>query len=131
MFRAVDIRRLAAIDIALLGYKFVVAEYAVGVLLSIALGLFVFFRSHSFWQVALGSYLICVGIDYVPMLAYAVAIGSRQRAQAEIADELTEKRRAMSKYRRISLLLLIPLLVPVLALRRGPPDSQKATQGPE
>ena len=48
------------------------------------------------------------------MLAYTVSIGDKQKAQAEVADELTEKRKAMSKYRRLSVLLLVPLLVPVL-----------------
>jgi hypothetical protein len=49
-----NLRKLAAIDIVFLGYKFVLAEYAVGVFLSVALGLFALFRAHSFWQEALG-----------------------------------------------------------------------------
>jgi hypothetical protein len=111
---AFNIRKLAAIDIALLGFKLAFAEYACGVLLSLALGVFALFRSHSPWQLALAVYLICLGINYVPMLAHTVSIASRQNAQAELAEELTEKRKAMSKYRRVSLLLLVPLLVPIL-----------------
>lgn len=99
-----------------LGPKFIVAEYAVGVLFSAALGVFVLFRGHSFWQDALGVYLISLGINYVPLLVYAVAIRSQERARAEMADELAESRRAMSKYRRQSVLLLVPLLVPVLVV---------------
>jgi hypothetical protein len=114
--RAVNFRRLAAIDIALLGYKFVLTEYASGVVLSAALAIFVLFRGHSFWQTLLGVYLICLGINYVPMLVYTLAIASRQNAQAQMADELAEKRRALSKYRRQSLLLLVPLLVVILAV---------------
>lgn len=56
MFRAINLRKLAAIDIALLGYKLIFAEYAAGVILAIVLGLFVIFRSQSVWQVALGVY---------------------------------------------------------------------------
>ncbi len=108
-------RRLAAIDIAFLGYRLIVAEYAAGVFLSLALGAFALFRSHSFWQVVLGVYLMCLGINYVPMLIHALAIGNREKARAQIADELDERQTAMSKYRRQSLLLLVPLLVPVLA----------------
>ena len=130
MLRAINFRRLVAIDIALLGYKLIFAEYVAGVLLSIALGLFVILRSHSFWQAALGLYLICLGINYAPMLAYTVAIGNRQRAQAEIADELTQRRIAVSKYRRVSLLLLVPLLAPALALLAGEPGSHETPQGP-
>jgi hypothetical protein len=44
------------------------------------------------------------------MLAWAIAISSKQNAQRELGRELTEKRRAMAKYRRQSLVLLIPLL---------------------
>jgi hypothetical protein len=72
MWLAPNIRKLAAIDIVFLGYKLVFAEYAFGVLFSVALGIFVLFRSHSVWQVALGIYLICLGINYVPMLANTV-----------------------------------------------------------
>lgn len=111
----IDLRKLVAIDIAFLGRKVIVAEFAGGVVLSTALGLFVLMRQHSFWQIVLGVYLICLGLNYVPMFAYAVAIPTREQAREAIADELADKGRAMSKYRRQSLLLLIPLLVPILA----------------
>lgn len=89
--------------------------------MGLALGCFVLFRSHSLEQVALGAYLVCLGINYVPMLIYTIAIGSRQNAQAEIADELANKgkKKAMSTYRRISLLLLVPLAIPIIALAYG------------
>ena len=125
MRRSLDVRKLAAIDVVFLGYTLIFAEYACGMLFSLALGIFVLFRHHSVWQVALAIYLICLGINYVPMFAYTISIGNKQNAQAELTDELTDKRKAMSKYRRLSLLLLVPLLVPVLALtgrRLGPRD---------
>ncbi len=50
----INLRKLAAIDIAFLGYKFVLTEHVIGVLFSAALGLFVLFRSQSFWQAVLG-----------------------------------------------------------------------------
>jgi hypothetical protein len=111
-----DIRRLAAIDIVFLGYKFVFAEYAFGVVFSIALGLFVLLRGHSVGQVALGAYLLCLGMNYVPMLAYTISIARKENALLELGDELVDKRAAMSKYRRISLLLLVPLVVPFFAI---------------
>ena len=83
----INLRKLAAIDIAFLGYKFVLAEYAVGVFFSAALGLFVLFRGHSFWQVCLGIYLICLGINYIPMLAYTLSIADKGSAQAELGGE--------------------------------------------
>ena len=111
-----NFRKLAAIDIVFLGYKLVFAEYACGVFLSVTLGIFVLFRSHSPWQVAIGIYLICLGFNYLPLFAFAISIASQQNARAEMAGELSEPRSAMSKYRRLSLLLLVPMLVPALLL---------------
>jgi hypothetical protein len=109
-------RKLAAIDIVFLGSKLIIAEFAAGVLLSVSLGVFVLLRAHSFWPLALGLYLISLGINYVPMLVYAVTITKGQSARAEMGDELQDKRRAMAKYQRESILLLVPLLAPILAL---------------
>ena len=125
-------RKLAAIDIVFLGSKVIIAEFAGGVLLCVALGTFVLYRGHSFWQLALGLYFIALGINYVPLLAYAVAITRGQSAHAEIDDELHDERRAMAKYRRQSILLLVPLLVPILALaweRRKAQAGQTGAKG--
>jgi hypothetical protein len=114
----INLRKLAAIDVAFLGDRFVVAEYAVGVFFSAALGLFVLFRGRSLWQVALGIYLISLGINYIPMLAYTLSIANKESALAELGAELSDKAGAMSKYRRGSLLLLVPLAAPILAIVR-------------
>lgn len=111
-------RKLAAIDIVFLGSRFIVAEFAGAVLLCAALGVFTLFRGHSFVQLALGLYLISLGINYVPMLIYAIAITQGDSAKAEMGDELDDKRQAMAKYRRQSMLLLVPLVVPIIALVR-------------
>jgi Ca2+/Na+ antiporter len=118
------LRNLAAIDIVFLGYRFVLVEYAIGVFFSAALGLFVLFRSRSFWQVVLGIYLICLGINYLPMLAYTVSIANKDSAQAELGAELSDKPAAMSKYRRQSLLLLVPLFLPLQELIRLQPRNR-------
>ena len=126
---SVNFRKLAAIDLAFLGPKFIITEFAVGVLFSIALGIFALLRAHSLWGTAVGAYLVSLGINYGPMLAYAVALGSRENARLELGDELNEKRAAMSKYRRQSLLLLIPLVVPVLAILQRKPRANAAHAG--
>ena len=112
----IDLRKLVAIDVVFLGSKFIIAEFSGGVLLCIALGTFVLFRSDSFGQLTLGLYLVSLGINYVPMLIYAVVITRGETARAEMGGELNDERRAMAKYRRQSLLLLVPLLVPIIAL---------------
>jgi hypothetical protein len=114
-----SIRKLAALDIVFLGFKVVFAEYLCGVLLYIVLGVFVLLRTNSVYQIVLGAYLIFLGINYIPMFLYALSIANREKARAEIADELTNRREAMSRYRRVSLLLLVPLLVPIVALAQG------------
>jgi hypothetical protein len=114
----INIRKLVALDLVLLGSKYILGEYGGVVFFSIAIGIFGLLRGRSFWQVALGVYLICVGINHMPMLVYAVAITRKQSARAEVAEELTHRRQARSKYRRQSLLTLVPLLVPVLVVAR-------------
>ena len=109
-------RKLAAIDLVFLGAKVIIAEFAGGVLLCLGLGAFVLYRGHSWGQLALGLYLVSLGINYIPLLIYATAITRRRSAVAEMGDELNDKSRAMAKYRRQSILLLVPLFVPILAL---------------
>lgn len=126
-------RNLAAIDIAFLGRPLIVAEFAAGVLLGVALGAFILFRSKSPMQFALGLYFVALGLNYVPMLLYALAIKDRERARADIAGELANRQQAMTKYRRQSIYLLVPLVVPIVALRdhlrtspaTGPPSASR------
>ena len=110
-------RKLAAIDLAFLGPKLIISEFTLGVLLSIALGVFVLFRGHrSPAQIALGLYLISLGLNYIPMLVYAIAINKAKSARRELGNEHDNKSAAMKKYRRQSVWLLIPLIVPIVAL---------------
>jgi hypothetical protein len=109
-------RKLVAIDIVFLGSIFIIAEFVCGVVLCVVLGIFVLVRGSSFGQLSLGLYLISLGINYVPMLIYALVITKCKSARAELGDELNDERRAMAKCRRKSLLLLVPLLMPLVAL---------------
>ena len=110
-------RKLAAIDVAFLGRPLILAEFAAGVVLGVALGAFIVFRSRSPMQTALGIYLVALGFNYVPMLLHALEFNDRATARAEIADELESPQKAMAKYRRQSLFLLIPLVPAIVALR--------------
>jgi hypothetical protein len=116
--RPVDnLRKLAAIDIVFLGYKIIVAEYACGVLLSAALGIFVLVRGHTLWQFLLGVYLICLGMNYLPMLIFSIQLGGENGARGELGGELSYRRYVMAKYRRVSLWLLVPLAAAFIVLR--------------
>jgi hypothetical protein len=112
----IDVRRLAAVDLAYLGPKFILAEFTLGVLGPAALGIWTLLRSQGIGGTLFGAYLVSVGINYVPLLLHAVDIARRGTARAEIADEAGDRKALFRKYRRQSLLLLVPLAVPVIAL---------------
>ena len=113
-------RKLAAIDLAFLGPKMIISEFAFAVLFSPALGVFVLLRGNGTpAQIALGCYLISLGLNYVPMLVYAIAINKTKSARAVLGNELDDKRSAMTKYRRQSIWLLVPLILPIVALTQA------------
>ena len=112
----IDIRRLAALDIAFLGSRFILAEFAIGVFGSLGLGVLTLLRTQSLGGTVFGAYLLCLGVNYVPLLVHAIDLVRHGTAHQEIANELHEGRRMFRKYRRQSLLLLVPLVVPVLAI---------------
>jgi hypothetical protein len=53
------------------------------------------------------------------MLIYAIVITRGKSARTELGSELENKRSAMASYRRQSLWLLVPLVVPLVALTQG------------
>ena len=114
----VDFRKLAAVDIAYLGSRLILAEFSIGVFGSLALGLFALLRSRSLGGIALASYLLSIGVNYIPLLLYAISLVRLDSARYEIDEDTADKRRIFRKYRRQSLLLLVPLAVPILVLAR-------------
>jgi hypothetical protein len=112
----INLRKLAAIDLAFFGCKVIIAEFAAGVLLCGALGILVLVQRDSVTQLILGWYLIGLSINYVPMLIYVIGITTNKSMRVELGQELNDERRDMAKCRRQSLLLLVPFLVPILAL---------------
>lgn len=112
----VNIRKLAALDMAFLGPRLILAEFAFGVFGPILVGLFSLERTHGRSQRMIGVYLILLGINYIPMLIYALVIYRNRSACEEVADELANRTKIASRYFPQTLLLLIPLVVPVLAM---------------
>ena len=115
-----NVRRLAAIDVAFLGPAIIIAEFAVGVIGPLALGIFIASRSHSVNQAMLAAYFVALGINYFPLLLHALSLRDHSRARLEIESELgSDPRAAMRRYRRGSLLLLLPLVIPFLAVMQA------------
>jgi hypothetical protein len=99
--RILNVRTLAALDIALHGPRFILAEFGGGVLLCLALGLWLIYAGFppsqevSLLRVVTGVYLLLVAANYVPLLVYAFLIARRKRARQEAMAELADKGRYM------------------------------------
>ena len=116
----IEIRKLAAIDLAFLGSKIIIPEFLLGVIGPAALGIFIAVRSHTPTQQLLAAYFILLSLNYVPLLFYAIRISRSGTARQEIEGDLAYgKSAAMKKYRRGSMLLLVPFIVPVLAFAQS------------
>jgi hypothetical protein len=115
----IQIRKLAALEVLFLGPKLVLAEYACGVLFSAALGVFVLMRGHTIWQMLLGGYFLCLGLNYLPLLNHAIALRDPKAARAVIGDELADTPAAFSRYRVQSLLLFVPLFVAIVGVSQS------------
>lgn len=114
----IDPRKLAAIHIATLGSTFVISNFAGTALLCLSLGAFILWRADSCQQFTFGFYFVSLGINYMLMLFYALRITDRESVLAQIGDELNKERGAMANYGRQSIYLLLPLVVPIVALQR-------------
>jgi hypothetical protein len=119
----IHVRKLVAIELAFLGPKFILAEYAIAVVAGIGLGALTLraglLRTHAVWQILLGLYLLFLALTYAVLLGHAIAMARRGNARDEIADELDDKAAASRKYRRQSLWILVPLAVPITAIMQS------------
>ena len=117
----INIRKLAALDIVFHGARLILAEFILAVVLCGffgSLSLIAFFRTsdHPLFEVSLGFVLSWIAINYVPLLLYTISIGKRKSAELEVAFELEHKDFYARKYTLQSLLLVLPLVVPALAI---------------
>ena len=114
----IDPRKLAAIHIATLGPTFAVGNFAGTALLCLSLGALILWHADSCQLFTFGFYFLSLCLNYLVMLFFTLEINSREGARSEIGDELNERHGAMAEYRRQSIYLLIPVVVPIVALQR-------------
>ncbi len=83
-----------------------------------AFSLFIFYHtvSHPLFAAILGFALSWIALNYVPLLLYAIRIVRRKSAELEVAFELEHKDVYALKYTFQPALLLLPLVVPILAI---------------
>jgi hypothetical protein len=119
--RWITIRKLAALDIVFHGPRLILAEFSLAVVLCIVLGMFSlvsFFRSteRPLFTALLSALLLSIALNYVPLLLYAIRIVRRNTAHQEVAFELEHQDASARKYAVQSVLLVLPLAVPILAI---------------
>jgi hypothetical protein len=116
----IQVRKLVAVELVFLGPKIVFAEYGFAVVVGAAIGILSLrvglLRTHALWQELLGVYLILLSLTYAVLLALAIAMVRRGTAREEIGDELDNTAATFRKYRRQSLWILVPLIVPLAAI---------------
>ncbi|HEY7417073.1 MAG TPA: hypothetical protein VH593_17940, partial [Ktedonobacteraceae bacterium] len=117
----ISIRKLAALDIVWHGYKLILAEFLLTVGLSSILAVFSFSffirtSTHPLFALILSLVFLWVALNYVPLLLYALHFASHKTAELEVAFELAHKERYIQKYQLQSLLLFVPLVIPILAI---------------
>lgn len=119
--RWINVRKLVALDLAFRGTWFILIEFAFAVALGVALGVFVLVRTlgvgaPSLFGIIVGLLLLGVGLNYVPLLIYAIVIVRRKSARAEVAAELAQRNIYAHKYGVQQFLLVVPLAIPLLAI---------------
>jgi hypothetical protein len=74
----INVRKLAALDLQVLGHKLILTEFGLGVAGSAAVGVVMLRagiqRFHSRQMIVFGAYLILLGINYVPLLLHAMSM---------------------------------------------------------
>ena len=121
--RLISVRKLAALDIVSHGLMRILVEFTVGVLLAGSLGLLFLSRglppgpSHSLVIIVWGFVLFGIGLNYLPLLIYAITISRLKSAQEEVASELGDP----DAYRRMytlqsAIFILVPFALFILAI---------------
>ena len=121
------IRKLAAVDMAWLGAKVIVTEYALGVVLPLILGLVsinagLFSSTLDVQKTALGIWLVAIAANYVPLFIYAILIAKAGTVKEEGQPEIQRAK----KYGIQQIIILVPFFVVVLTIIQEIRRIQKA-----
>ena len=134
--RLISVRKLAALDIVFHGPRLILLEFAFGLGVTASLGLWLLYRglapgpNHSLVITVLGCALVGIGLNYAPLLRYALTISRQKSAQKEVATELAN----LGAYRKMYglqsvILILVPCALLILAIvqaAQGPKTNSRA-----
>jgi hypothetical protein len=107
-----DVRRLAAVDMwgtrgTMRRRRVVLAEFLAGAIVITAVGAWIATRASSAGLTVFGTWVLCVGLNYVPLAAYAIKLSRHGALEAELAD--VDVLRELRRYGGLQLWLLVPL----------------------
>ncbi len=111
--RLIIVRKLVALDIKLHGNQFILAEFGVGTPVIIAIGFLLMATNASY---ILGLYLLLTGVNYIPLLAFAIVIARAGSASKEVGYGLANDRHYVRKYSTQQLLIFVPLAIITLTV---------------
>src|SRR5262245_33808940 len=120
--RIINVRMLVALDMALHGARFILIEFAGGIALCAAIGLWLVISGLPLGHAAVpfklvpGAYFLCLAINYVPMLLYAIVIARGHSARQEASAVMPEQSKFPVRYGVQQIFLVVPLMIPLLAL---------------
>jgi hypothetical protein len=115
--RFINVRKLAAIDLHFRGSSFILLEFGFVVFFFGGIGLYALLSAkESLAAHAIGAYLVLLAIDYLPLLVYGIAIAKAGSASVEAEPEASDPSVYKRKYGVQQVLLLVPLVIPALAI---------------
>ena len=116
--RFINIRKLAALDIVYRGQRTILLEFGFGVFFLFILGIVFLLFAHNRTPAttAVGIYLLFLGSNYIPLLAYSLSISMKKSAPKEVAFELAHQDVYRKKYGVQQLLILVPLAIIALVI---------------
>jgi hypothetical protein len=117
VFGLIEVRKLVAVDMAAIGTRLIVSEYALGIVLpfifgSLSLALNLVGSHPSLWQMALGAWLVGISANYVPLFLHAVSLMRTGTVQQVGGPELAH----ISRYTVQQAIILVPFFVVLLTL---------------
>jgi hypothetical protein len=122
----INIRKLAAVDMAWLGAKIIIPEYVLGILGPFVLGVISIRSGLSIqtpisWVTVLGIWLVSIGVNYIPLFIYAVIIARAGTVKEEGGPEIVNAKR----YGVQQAMILVPFLVAIIAIVQEQSKRQK------
>ena len=111
----INIRKFAAVSMARSGTRFILAQYMIGMVLPLSLGVSSIRVGLSgiVREIALGGWLVSIAANYIPLFIYAALIARGGTVREEAQPEFAYPKRYGVLQEGI---VLVPFLVVILAL---------------